>query len=345
MSVVLVTRTPRRPGPEMPDGEIQLQEPPGLPEKQSGMASVISMAPMALGSLSMVFMFLHPGGGEGGGGALSYLAMGMMALSAVGMLVTQLIRGSSDRKQQLRGERRDYLRYLSQVRRQVRRSVDAQRQALAWRHPAPDELWSLVGTTRLWERRAAHPDFSDVRIAVGAQRLATPLAPLATKPVEDLEPLCAHALRRFIHAYGTVADQPMAIHLRGFAQLLLRAEDPEAARALVRAVLAQLAVVHGPDELRIAVVTDAERRTSWDWAKWLPHALHPTDTDGAARSGWSPAASARSSSCWARSSPAARASNRTPCPTGTSPSPSWCSTAPAPTPAAAPRSPATATPS
>ncbi|MEU3570041.1 type VII secretion protein EccCa [Kitasatospora sp. NPDC036755] len=265
----------------MPDGEIQLQEPPGLPEKQSGMASLISMAPMALGSLSMVFMFLHPGGAGGGGGMLSYVAMGMMALSAVGMLVTQLIRGSSDRKQQLRGERRDYLRYLSQMRRQVRRSIDAQRRALAWRHPDPAELGSLVGTSRLWERRAAHPDFSDVRIGLGAQRLATPLAPLATKPVEDLEPLCAHALRRFIHAYGTLADQPMAIHLRGFAHLLLRSDDPEAARAMVRAVLAQLAVVHGPDELRIAVVTDNERRAAWEWAKWLPHALHPTDTDGA----------------------------------------------------------------
>ncbi|AUY54631.1 type VII secretion protein EccCa [Streptomyces sp. CB01881] len=264
----------------MPDGEVQLQEPPSLPEKQSGMASVISMMPMALGSLSMVFMFLHPGGSEGGG-ALSYVAVGMMALSAVGMLVTQLIRGSSDRKQQLRAERRDYLRYLSQVRRQVRRSIDAQRQALAWRHPAPGELWSLVGTTRLWERRSTHPDFSDVRIGLGAQRLATPLAPLATKPVEDLEPLCAHALRRFIHAYGTVADQPMAIHLRGFARLLLRADDPDAARALVRAMLAQLAVVHGPDELRIAVVAEPQRRAQWEWAKWLPHALHPSDTDGA----------------------------------------------------------------
>ncbi|MEU8510592.1 type VII secretion protein EccCa [Kitasatospora sp. NPDC048722] len=280
MSVVLVKRTPRRPGPEMPDGDVQLQEPPVLPEKQSGMASMIGMAPMALGSLSMVFMFLRPAGPEGGG-ALSYVAVGMMALSAVGMLVTQLVRGSSDRKHQLRAERRDYLRYLAQMRRQVRRSIDAQRQALAWRHPAPGELWSLVGTTRLWERRSAHPDFSDVRIGLGNQRLATPLAPLATKPVEDLEPLCAHALRRFIHAYGTVADQPMAIHLRGFAQLLLRADDPEAARALVRAMIAQLAVVHGPDELHVAIVADAERRPHWEWAKWLPHALHPTDTDGA----------------------------------------------------------------
>ncbi|MGC0317885.1 S-DNA-T family DNA segregation ATPase FtsK/SpoIIIE [Kitasatospora acidiphila] len=279
MSVVLVNRTARRPGPEMPDGEIQLQEPPTLPERQSGMSSIVGMAPMALGSLSMVFMFLHPDGG--GGGAMTYVAVGMMALSALGMLVTQLIKGSSDRKQQLRAERRDYLRYLSQIRRQVRRSIAGQQEALAWRHPAPEELVSLVATSRLWERRAAHPDFSDVRIATGSQRLAVRLAPLATKPVEDLEPLCAHALRRFIHAYGTLDDQPVAIHLRGFAQLLLRSDDQSAARALVRAVLGSLAAVHGPDELRIAIVAGPEQRPHWEWTKWLPHALHPAESDGA----------------------------------------------------------------
>ncbi|MFD0264482.1 type VII secretion protein EccCa [Kitasatospora indigofera] len=277
MSVVLVNRPPRRPGPEMPDGEIQLQEPPALPEAQSGMASMISMAPMALSSLSMVFIFLRPGEG---GGILMYVAMGMMGLSAVGMLVTQLVRGSSDRKRELRAERRDYLRYLSQVRRQVRAHVVRQQEALGWRHPAPSVLAALARTSRLWERRSAHPDFGDVRIGTGPQRLAVRLAPLSTKPVEDLEPLCAHALRRFINAYGTVADQPVAVYLRGYAQILLRADDRADARALARAMLAQLAVFHAPDELRIAVVTDAEHRAEWEWAKWLPHALHPVDTDG-----------------------------------------------------------------
>ncbi|MFI9328933.1 type VII secretion protein EccCa [Kitasatospora sp. NPDC052868] len=277
MSVVLVNRPPRRPGPEMPDGEIQLQEPPALPEAQSGMASVISMAPMALSSLSMVFIFLRPGEG---GGILMYIAMGMMGLSAVGMLVTQLIRGSSDRKRELRAERRDYLRYLSQIRRQVRGHIARQQEALAWRHPAPSVLAAVARTSRLWERRSAHPDFGDVRIGTGPQRLAVRLAPLATKPVEDLEPLCAHALRRFINAYGTVADQPIAVYLRGYAQILLRSDDRAAARSLARAVLAQLAVFHAPDELRIAVVTDPEHRAEWEWTKWLPHALHPVDTDG-----------------------------------------------------------------
>ncbi|MFB7905931.1 type VII secretion protein EccCa [Kitasatospora sp. NPDC056076] len=291
----------------MPDGDIQLQEPPGLPEQQSGLAMMLTMAPMALSSLSMVFIFLNPNTANG---PLTYVAIGMMGLSAVGMLVTQLIRGASDRKRQLRGERRDYLRYLSQIRRQVRRHTVEQQRALAWRHPEPAALATMVGSSRLWERRAGHPDFGDVRIAVGAQRLAVRLAPLATKPVEDLEPLCAHALRRFIHAYGTLPEQPIAVHVRGYAHVLLRGPreeadagtdeagggtgtgghpattgedgaDGEARRALARAVVAQLAFFHAPDELRIALVTGPERRADWDWTKWLPHALHPNETDGA----------------------------------------------------------------
>ncbi|MFD3996005.1 type VII secretion protein EccCa [Streptomyces sp. NPDC058548] len=296
MSVVLVNRPARRPGPEMPDGEIQLQEPPGLPEQQSNASNLISMAPMALSSLSMVFIFLRPNGG-----VMTYVAMGMMVLSAVAMLVTQVMRSNTDRKTLLSGERRDYLRYLSQMRRQVRKHISGQQEALSWRNPAPVELRSLVRTTRLWERRLSHPDFSDVRIGLGAQRMAVKLAPLATKPIEDLEPLCAHALRRFIHAYGTVADQPIAIHLRGFAQVLIRPKDhaqeqeqsrsseptrspeqaQEDARALVRAVLGQLALFHAPEDLRIAVAAPPERRADWEWTKWLPHALHPDESDGA----------------------------------------------------------------
>ncbi|WP_420709669.1 MULTISPECIES: type VII secretion protein EccCa [unclassified Streptomyces] len=298
MSVVQVNRPPRRPGPEMPDGEIQLQEPPGLPEKQNGMGNIITMVPMALSSLSMVFIFLRPNGG-----LMTYIAMGTMAVSAIGMVVTQIMRGNADRKQELTGERRDYLRYLSQMRRQVRKEVLRQQEALAWRHPDPSELPSLVRTSRLWERRSSHPDFSDVRIARGSQRLAVRLAPLATKPVDDLEPLSAHALRRFIHAYGAVAEQPVAIHLRGFAHVLIRGADEagpgngtteggtpdggatagtdDRPRALARAVLAQLATFHAPDELRVAVVAPPDRRAHWEWTKWLPHALHPGETDGA----------------------------------------------------------------
>ncbi|MFE7620799.1 type VII secretion protein EccCa [Streptomyces sp. NPDC057496] len=260
----------------MPHGELSLQEPPSVPETQSAMGNMVTYMPMALSSLGMVLIFLRPGSG---GGPMMYVAIGLMALSAVGMLLSQIVRASGDRKRALLGERRDYMRYLSISRRRVRKVIAQQREAQAWAHPDPASLWSLVRTSRLWERRASHADFAEVRIAVGEQQLATKLTPLSTKPVEDLEPLSAHALRRFIKAYGTVPDQPVALYLRTYARVLLQGEEG-AAHAMTRALLAQLGVFHSPQDLRIVVLADQDRRAAWEWVKWLPHAQHPTDVDG-----------------------------------------------------------------
>ncbi|WP_052412217.1 type VII secretion protein EccCa [Streptomyces mutabilis] len=285
----------------MPEGQLTLQEPPVLAETVPDTSAVWTYLPMALMSVSMMLMFLRPGGGNG---VFMYLAMGVMALSAGAMLLGQLMRRSSERKQRLKGERRDYLRYLTQTRKRVRGAVAEQQRALAWRHPEPASLRSLARTSRLWERRPADEDFGEVRLAVGEQQLALTLNPVSTRPVEDLEPLCAHALRRFIRAYSTIPEQPLGLYLRSSARVLLRPEEAadgesgespsaedgptagdetgsDAVRAMVRAMLGQLAVFHAPEELWIVLCVSDERRPDWEWAKWLPHALHPHEEDGA----------------------------------------------------------------
>ncbi|MEU3516886.1 type VII secretion protein EccCa [Streptomyces sp. NPDC006654] len=280
MSVVLFRRPARRRGPDMPEGELSLQEPPTLPESVPDSSAVWNYLPMAMMSVSMMLMFMRPGSQNSMHGGLMYIAMGLMVAGSAAMIVGQFMRKSGERKQRLKGERRDYLRYLRQIRRRVRAAVADQQKALAWHHPEPDALWALVGTSRLWERRTADPDFGEVRIAVGDQKLNLRLNPLSTQPVEDLEPLSAHALRSFIRAYSTVPDQPIAIYLRAWSRVLFRG-DTDSARAAVRALLCQLAVFHSPEDLWIALCVADERREAWEWVKWLPHGLHPQDTDGA----------------------------------------------------------------
>src|SRR6202012_4167227 len=46
-----------------------------------------------------------------------------------------------------------------------------------------------------------------------------------------------------------------------------------------RALICQPAVLHGPADLTVAVLTESEGREDWDWVKWLPHAR---DAGGAA---------------------------------------------------------------
>ena len=77
-----------------------------------------------------------------------------------------------------------------------------------------------------------------------------------------------------------VPDLPVSLAVRSFARVVLTAADPGAdARALARALVGQLATFHAPDDLVVAACVAPERRRDWEWLKWLPHALHPTEAD------------------------------------------------------------------
>jgi S-DNA-T family DNA segregation ATPase FtsK/SpoIIIE len=279
-----VRRPPRRPGPELPKGELLLESPPILPEAVSGnFSQLLVYLPMVAGAGAMAFLFT-----SSGGGAATYLASSMYALSSIGMMIGMVGRTAGDKRRRIDGERRDYLRYLSQVRSRVRTAAARQRAALTWRQPHPAALWSLAASSRLWERRPADDDFGTARVATGSQRLAVTLIPPDTQPAEDLDPICAAALRDLITVHSTVPDLPVAIALRSYTHVTLTAapdadRGPDAPRDLVRAILGQLATFHSPDELQIAVCASRAALSQWSWLKWLPHAWHPSLTDGAGR--------------------------------------------------------------
>ncbi|EEP72113.1 cell division protein ftsK/spoIIIE [Micromonospora sp. ATCC 39149] len=289
MSTVVIKRPPRRPAPEIPVGELPVEAPPEIPAVTgSRWQQALMVLPMLGGTVAMAMMFGR------GGGAYSYVVGGMFGLSSLAMLVTSWGSASgTPKKSEMMAARREYLRHLGALRRRVRQTAGRQRAGLHYRHPDPDRLWSTVDSHRVWERRPGDPDFAVVRVGVGPQTLATPLVPPVTRPLEELEPMTAGALRRFLDAYAVVPDLPVALSLRSFVRVFVRGEAPrdgaEAgvrpgtgspdAQALGRALLIQLAVFHAPDELMVAVCAGPERRALWEWVKWLPHAHHPTRTD------------------------------------------------------------------
>ncbi|MCG5218955.1 type VII secretion protein EccCa [Streptosporangium sp. KLBMP 9127] len=277
MSIVIVQRPERRPSPKPPRGEILLESPPEIPEVQpQGLMAVLTYVPMVAGGAAMGLMFTAGGNTN----PIMYVASGLFAFSMLGMTVGQLGRNAGERKNRLNGLRRDYFRYLSQVRKKVRKAGHQQREALEWSSPAPDTLWWVAMGPRLWERRPRDEDFPTVRLGTGVQKLAIQLIPPDSKPVEDLDPLSAGALRRFVRAHSTVSNLPVAVALHSFARIHLTG-DPLAVRELVTAMIAQLTVFHSPDDLRIMVCAGKEWMPHWQWVKWLPHALHPEQSDAA----------------------------------------------------------------
>jgi ESX secretion system protein EccC len=276
VSTVLFRRPPRQTPPRMPRGELVLESPPDLAEPlPRSMAQILMLVPMVAGGGAMAVMY-----SSGGRGILTYLVGGLFAVSMMGMGVTSMAGSSGNRRAETDARRREYMRYLAQSRRQVRRAAAQQRQALVWRHPEPHTLWSLAGSRRMWERRAGDDDFGEIRVAAGPQKLGIAIVPPQTRPVEDLEPLSAVALRRFVRAHSAVPDLPLAVQLRAFSRLVLRGGRAETL-ALARAMVAQFTTFHSPDDARVVVVAAASRRPDWDWVKWLPHAQDDRRADGA----------------------------------------------------------------
>lgn len=273
MGTLVVKRMPRRPAPEFPAGEVILDAPPEIPPPTGrAWGQLLMVVPMLAGAAAMALMF-----SSGNRGPLGYITGALFGVSAIGMLGMTLANGSGGpSKSEMAAARRQYMRHLAQHRRKVRRTIRQQREAMYYRHPDPDGLWATAASHRLWERRAGDGDFAVVRIGLGPQEIATPLVPPPSKPLEDLEPVCAQALRRFLTTYAVVPDLPVALALNGFGRVYVRGHHT---RALVRAMIAQASVAHPPEDIRVAVCAGPTQRAAWEWVKWLPHATHPDRTD------------------------------------------------------------------
>src|SRR5690349_9287464 len=159
-------------GPQMPRGELLLESPPELPEQlPRSMGQLLTILPMLCGVGAMAFLYAGKSGGT-----MMWVAGGLMGVSMVGMAVGTM-GGNDNSKAELNAERRDYMRYLAQMRKKARRAAGQQRSATTWKHPEPDALWSLAASRRLWERRITEDDFGEVRVAIGPQRLAVQIVP------------------------------------------------------------------------------------------------------------------------------------------------------------------------
>ncbi|MER5693561.1 type VII secretion protein EccCa [Streptomyces mirabilis] len=273
MSQIIVKRPPRALPSEVPTEEVVLQPPPELPRGHQESVLMQLLPTLGMGG-SVVFFFTN------GQPFMKIMGMVMIA-STVAMSVAMVVRFRRGSQGQLADLRRDYLSYLSQTRRTALDTGKAQRDAQYYLHPSPEQLWALVAEgSRVWERRPGDEDFAQVRIGLGPQSLATPLVSPETGPVDQLEPLTAGAMQRFVATHGVLDALPMAVSLRAFYHVTVSG-DPQSVRASARAVAGSLASLHSPEDLVIVVAAGRAELSHWEWAKWLPHVQLPDTVDGA----------------------------------------------------------------
>ncbi|MGW3847011.1 type VII secretion protein EccCa [Streptomyces fagopyri] len=273
MSQIIVKRPPRALPSEVPTDEVVLQPPPELPRGHQDSVLMQLLPTLGMGG-SVVFFFTN------GQPFMKIMGMVMIA-STVAMSIAMVVRFRRGSQGQLADMRRDYLSYLSQTRRAALDTARAQRDAQYYQHPSPEQLWALVAEgSRVWERRPGDEDFAQVRIGLGPQSLATPLVSPDTGPVDQLEPLTAGAMQRFVATHSVLDALPMAVSLRAFYHVTVSGE-PRSVRASARALTGSLASLHSPEDLMIVVAAGRDELPRWEWAKWLPHAQAAGAVDGA----------------------------------------------------------------
>ncbi|HXA57681.1 MAG TPA: type VII secretion protein EccCa, partial [Streptosporangiaceae bacterium] len=203
------------------------------------------------------------------------IVMGVVfVIASAGLSIGMRMQMRGARRKTRDNQRERYLDYLAGIRRQARQVAQVQRLAAAWVHPSPERLWAIaVGRRRVWERRPEDPDFLRVRIGTGEAPLAVTLTTSKrSDPTVEYDRRSLHAAEELAQSHRTIERQPAWIDVgrAGVVSLLGPAAQTTAAAT---ALLCQLATLHAPDDVQVAVVTSGDAR--WGWAKWLPHTREP----------------------------------------------------------------------
>lgn len=267
--------------PEVATADIIVAAPPELPDSATP-ALLIRLLPAGMSIATLGVMAVGFFSGSAVTRNPAFLAFPVMML--VSMVLTSVTQRGHRPGSEIDGGRTGYLAYLSRLRRSVAETAAAQRASLDWSHPHPAALWTLIGGPRMWERRVTDPDFCSVRVGVGSRPLSTRLVAPEIDAEHRADPVTVAAAHRFIHTHATIAGVPIAVDLTATAAVTVDGDLAEV-RALLRAMICQLAVLHPPEKLLIAGVIEPANRAHWDWLKWLPHNQHPAvvDSVGTAR--------------------------------------------------------------
>jgi DNA segregation ATPase FtsK/SpoIIIE, S-DNA-T family len=168
---------------------------------------------------------------------------------------------------------------LEQFRRSLVNARRAEIVRLRERLPDPAEAVrrATAPSTQLWERRRNHDDFLQLRLGTATVDWTPPLenAPGSFGAAAEPPPDVATALGQL----GKLPLAPIGLDLTPGNSLGV-VGDRAVVQALLRRLVCQAAVHHGPADLRIAVLTEPARVADWDWAKWLPHTASLDEASG-----------------------------------------------------------------
>ncbi|PII82259.1 hypothetical protein BMH32_04255 [Leucobacter sp. OLJS4] len=188
-------------------------------------------------------------------------------VGGIGMAVGQ--RGQAARAR--RRERERYLDYLENLRAELRESHTRTRTWARVLHPDPVQLSEATrNPEQLWDRRRSDPDFLEVRVGVGVVPWFDLQLPPGANPVQPYDAIMAGEAQSVIRTHSAVAGMPATIGLRGAGTVAIVGAEAET-HAIARNLIAQIAVSHAPEDVRLGLAVPPELLHEFPNADLLPH--------------------------------------------------------------------------
>jgi S-DNA-T family DNA segregation ATPase FtsK/SpoIIIE len=244
-------RQPRLPDPE-PTRDFRLPTVPDTaPKRRLPMATAIVPVVLAFVMWKVI-------------GSAAYL---LMAAMGPAVLVFNVVDDRRVGRKKFAEDESRYRREIEEMRTQITSTAVAEKEWSQRRWPAALTLAGIVADTdaRLWWRRPTDTDFLDLRVGSCDQpsRIAVQSATGGMPELADLG--------RELSAVAQVAtDAPALVHLHK-ARILGVVGSADSISGLGRSILLQLAALHSPRDLALAVIAPGNASV-WEATKWLPHA-------------------------------------------------------------------------
>lgn len=276
MTVRLVHRPTRVTRPVRPDEPETITPPPQLADGRVGGVPVQALLPVVGALTSVVMIVVY----RGSSNPLFLLVGAVLLVVALvgGLAVTLSQRGTAARQRKLQRER--YLDFLERLRARMRDRARAVRATAAVLDPEPAALLELVrDPARLWERRRQHDDFLSVRLGEG-ERTWFPLSvPEDPNPVQPFDPTMVSEAESVAEHLSTVTGMPITVDLDRAGSVAVLG-DREGVLQVARSLLLQIAALHAPDDVHVAVAFPESAAEDWRGVDLLPHVVDDQLWDG-----------------------------------------------------------------
>ncbi len=260
---------------EIEHGVIKIDPPPQM-EKVETVPMALMLGPsLTMGMTSVGTALLSVINIINNGGQISQaLPSIIMAFSMLaGTILWPMLTKRYEKKQKVIAEKKRqtaYLKYLDEVRDEIRRKCKEQSDILAENLVAPDECISRIyyEKTNLWERAINHKDFLQMRLGLGDLPLDAEVD-CAEKKFTMEEDNLQNAMLSLGNEPKVLQLVPISISLRDdFVSGIYG--KPEEKDSIIKNMILQMIALHSYDELKIMIIDDNEDG-KWDFIKFIPH--------------------------------------------------------------------------